>query len=344
MEYVALGKTKLLASRTSFGALPIQRVKDSTEALTIIRKAYESGINFFDTARTYSDSESKISSALCDVRNDIIIATKSASKNKNDILEDLHTSLKTLRTDYIDIYQLHNPHFVPKPNDGSEIYETLKQAQQQGKIRCIGITSHSRILALDAALSGLYDTVQYPFSLLSSPEEIDLAKMCNQLNVGFIAMKPLCGGLLTNIPLAFGFIRQYENIIPIWGIQKQTELEQLLSLEAQPPIINADFNAAVEAEQQEFSINFCRSCGYCQPCPANIPIENANRMSLLLKRSPKEIWLTPEWNEKMNRIENCTKCGECANRCPYHLKPFETLKTHLADFRAQYEEFNATHK
>lgn len=344
MEYITLGKTKLLVSRTSFGALPIQRVKDKTEASSIIRKAYESGINFFDTARAYSDSESKLSSALCDVRNDIIIATKSASKTKEAVLEDLHTSLKTLRTDYIDIYQLHNPSFIPKPGDGSGIYETLKMAQEAGKIRYIGVTNHSRILALDAALSGLYDTVQYPFSLLSSPEEIDLVRMCGQLEIGFIAMKALCGGLLTNIPLAFGFIRQFENVIPIWGIQKLTELEEILSLEAKPPVMDETFKAEIEAEQKELSINFCRSCGYCQPCPAGIPIENANRMSQLLKRAPKEVWLTPEWKEKMERIENCTKCGACAERCPYHLKPFETLPSHLADFRAQYAAFHAEQK
>ena len=299
MEYITLGKTKLLVSRTAFGALPIQRVKDKSEACAIIRKAYESGINFFDTARAYSDSESKISSALCDVRNDIIIATKTAAKTKEAVLNDLHTSLETLHSDYIDLYQLHNPAVVPKPGDGSGIYETLKQAQKDGKIRYIGITNHSRILALDAALSGLYDTVQYPFSLLSNSEEIDLVRMCSQLEIGFIAMKALCGGLLTNIPLAFGFIRQFENVIPIWGIQQQAELEQFLSLEAHPPVIDDAFNAAIEAEQKELSGNFCRSCGYCQPCPAEIPIENANRMSQLLKRSPKEFWLTPEWLEKM---------------------------------------------
>ncbi len=344
MEYITLGKTKLLVSRTSFGALPIQRVKDKSEACAIIRKAYESGINFFDTARAYSDSESKLSSALCDVRNSIIIATKTAAKTKEAVLEDLHTSLKTLHTDYIDVYQLHNPSVVPKPGDGSGIYETLKQAQKDGKIRYIGITNHSRLLALDAALSGLYDTVQYPFSLLSSPEEIDLARMCSQLDIGFIAMKALCGGLLTNIQLAFGFIRQFENVIPIWGIQKQSELEEILALEANPPVIDDAFKAAIEVEKQELAINFCRSCGYCQPCPAGIPIENANRMTQLLKRSPKEVWLTPEWKEKMERIENCTKCGACAERCPYHLKPFETLPSHLADFRAQYEAFHACEK
>lgn len=345
MEYVPLGKTKLLVSRTAFGALPIQRVKDTSEATKIIRKAYDSGINFFDTARAYSDSEKKLASALCDVRNDIVFATKSAAKTAEAILEDLHTSLENLHTEYIDIYQLHNPSFVPKPGDGTNIYETLKKAQQQGKIRFIGITNHSRILALDAALSGLYDTVQYPFSLLSSQEEIDLVKMCGQLDIGFIAMKALCGGLLTNVPLAFGFIRQFENVIPIWGIQKQEELEQILSLENEPPVIDDDFNAQIENERKELAINFCRSCGYCQPCPANIPIENANRMSQLLKRAPKEVWLTPEWNEKMSRIENCTKCGACAERCPYHLKPYETLPAHLEDFRKQYKEFHAeTHE
>lgn len=340
MEYVNLGKTSLLVSRTSFGALPIQRVQDKNESTTIIKKAYDGGINFFDTARAYSDSEEKLGIALNDIRKNVVIATKTASKTKQEVLNDLHTSLKNLKTDYIDIYQLHNPSFVPKPETDDGIYETLKQAQKEGKIRYIGLTNHSRLLALDAVLSGLYDTIQYPFSLLSTQDEINLVKFCEQTEVGFIAMKALCGGLLNKIPLAFGFLRQFENAIPIWGIQKQTEIEEILALEINPPEMTEEFLAAIENEKKELAGDFCRSCGYCQPCPAGIPIENANRMMQLLRRSPKENWLTPEWKEKMQLIQNCTKCGACATRCPYHLKPFETLPKHYDDYMKMYEEFH----
>lgn len=338
MEYVNLGRSKIMVSRTSFGALPIQRVQNMNDAEQIIRAAYDGGINFFDTARAYSDSEEKLGNALSDIRQNVVIATKSASKTAEGVLEDLNTSLKTLKTDYIDIYQLHNPSEIPKPGDPDGIYEVLQKAKRNGKVRCIGITNHSRILALDTALSGLYDTVQYPFSLLSTQEEIDLVKFCDQMNIGFIAMKALCGGLLNKIPLAFGFLRQFENAVPIWGIQNLEELKELLALEANQPVRDEAFLQGIEAERAELAGNFCRSCGYCQPCPANIPIENANRMMQLLRRSPKSNWLTPEWMEKMNRIKNCTKCGKCGERCPYHLKPYETLPQHLADFTQMYEK------
>ena len=340
MEYVSLGKTGLLVSRTSFGALPIQRVKNYEEASKIIRTAYDNGINFFDTARLYSDSEEKIGFALSEVRSNVIIATKTMSKTKDAILNDLETSLEKLNTDYIDIYQLHNPPFAPKAGGEDGIYETLLKAKKAGKIRFIGLTNHSCDIALDAALSGLYDTIQYPFSMLSSQKEINLATMCASLGIGFIAMKALCGGLLTNIPLAFSFLRQFENVVPIWGIQKIEELNQLLSLEANPPKLSEEFLLQIEKEKTALMENFCRGCGYCLPCPAGIPIENANRMSLMLRRAPKEAWLTKEWKEKMALIENCTECKACEKKCPYHLKPYLTLKENLLDFNAQYAEFH----
>lgn len=340
MEYVSLGKTGLLVSRTSFGALPIQRVQNYEEATRIIRRAYDGGINFFDSARLYSDSEKKLGFALNDVRSNVIIASKTMSRTKEAILKDLETSLEQLNTDYIDIYQLHNPPFAPKAGGDDGIYETLLKAKKDGKIRFIGLTNHSCDIALDAALSGLYDTIQYPFSMLSTKKETDLATMCGSLGIGFIAMKALCGGLLTNIPLAFSFLRQFENVVPIWGIQKIEELEEILALEANPPKLTAESLAQIEEEKKALMGNFCRGCGYCLPCPAGIPIENANRMSLMIRRAPKEAWLTPAWKEKMALIENCTGCGACEKRCPYQLKPYITLKENLADFNAQYAEFH----
>lgn len=342
MEYVTLGKTKLLVSRTSFGALPIQRINDYREAAELIQQAYDGGINFFDTARAYSDSEKKLGIALKDIRKNVIISTKTAAKNAQALNVDLEKSLAELNTDYIDIYQLHNPQTVPKAGQPDGIYEALQKAKKDGKIRFIGITNHSRIQALDAALSGLYDTVQYPFSMLSSQEEIDLVKFCDQLNIGFIAMKALCGGLLTNIPHAFGFLRQYENVVPIWGIQKKEELSQILYFEANPPRIDNKFLEEIETERKNLPVDFCRGCGYCMPCPAQIPIDFANRMMQLLRRAPEQNFLTSEWKEKMERINNCINCKECEKRCPYHLKPYETLPLHLKDYLQLYSEKNST--
>jgi aryl-alcohol dehydrogenase-like predicted oxidoreductase len=334
MEYVTLGKSGLMVSRTAFGALPVQRVTDLKEATDLLRAAYEGGVNFFDTARSYSDSEEKLGLAMDEIRRDVIIATKSAARTGDDLRRDLETSLRNLQTDYIDLYQLHNPSFVPVPDGSDGLYDALAEAKAAGKIRCIGITNHSRQIALKAIESGLYDTLQYPFSYLADEADITLAGVCAEKDIGFIAMKALSGGLITNIPAAHAWVRQFENVVPIWGIQRRCELDQFLDLEKNPVTLDESLRAAIEKDRKELCGNFCRGCGYCLPCPAGIPINNANRMSQLLRRSPTAQWLTPEWQEFMGRIENCTKCGACGKRCPYGLKPWETLPAHLADYRS----------
>lgn len=336
MEYVRLGKTALMVSRTAFGALPIQRIQDFGEAAALLRAAYEGGINFFDTARMYTDSEEKLGLAFAEFRKDVIIATKSGARTRQDLVSHLETSLSNLQTDYIDLYQLHNPSFVPLPGGEDGLYEALLEAKKEGKILHFGITNHSRSLALEAAESGLYETLQFPLSYLSGPEDLALLSRCEELDLGFIAMKALSGGLITNARAAFAWMRRHEHAVPIWGIQKREELEEFLSLEANPPGWDADLEAFVEADRQELSGSFCRGCGYCLPCPAGIPINNANRMRELLRRSPPAQWLTEEWAGLMAKIDGCTKCGACGARCPYGLKPWETLQAHYADWKEFY--------
>jgi len=334
MEYITLGKTGLMVSRTAFGALPLQRIVDYNESSALIRAAYEGGINFFDTAHSYTDSEEKLGIAFKDIRNDIVLATKSGARNADDLRADLETSLRNLKTDYIDLYQIHNPSFIPLPSGSDGIYEALLDLKKEGKIRFFGITNHSRQLALQAVETGLYDTLQYPFSYLADNQDVELVKICADKTMGFIAMKALAGGLITNIPAAFSWIRQFEEAIPIWGIQRQVELEDFLELERNPAVLDEIIKGEIEKDRKLLCGNFCRGCGYCLPCPVNIPINNANRMSQLLRRSPTAQWLTPEWQDLMGRIKNCTKCGLCAKRCPYGLKPYETLPKHLKDYRS----------
>ncbi len=333
MEYVSLGKTGLMVSRTAFGALPIQRIADRDEASSLILAAYEGGINFFDTARAYTDSEDKLGRVFTEIRKDVIVATKSAAREATQMLKDLEASLSALHTDYIDLYQLHNPSFLPLPCGDDGLYDALLDAKKAGKVRFIGITNHSFKIASEAAESGLYDTVQYPFSLLSNEADVGLVQACAKAEVGFIAMKALAGGLLTNVPAAFAWMRQFEGVIPIWGMQRKSELEEFLALEANPPALDEAMTASIEADRASLAGNFCRGCGYCLPCPAGIPINNANRMKQLLRRSPPAQWLTSEWQELMGRVDDCTKCGLCEKRCPYGLKPYETLPGQLADYR-----------
>lgn len=333
MEYITMGKTGLMVSRTAFGALPIQRVSDIPEAVSLLRSAYEGGINFFDTARAYSDSEEKLGFAMDEIRKDVIIATKSAARNAGDLKKDLETSLASLQTDYIDLYQVHNPSFVPVPGGADGIYDALLEAKDAGKIRFIGLTNHSRQLAAKAVESGLYDTLQYPLSYLADEGDLSLVRLCAEKDIGFIAMKALSGGLITNIPAAFAWMRQFEEVVPIWGMQRKSELEEFLAFEKNAVLFDDGMRQAIEKDRAELCGTFCRGCGYCLPCPASIPINNANRMSLLLRRSPVAQWLTPEWQELMNRIGDCTRCGICEKRCPYGLKPYETLPANLADYR-----------
>lgn len=328
MEKVRLGSTNLMVTRTAMGCLPIQRISFD-DAKAILRRAYDSGINFFDTARAYSDSEEKIGYALSDVRENIIIATKSGAKTGEEMKAQLETSLKNLKTDYIDIYQFHTPSFVPKPGGADGLYDAALEAKKQGKIRHIGITNHSLTVAREAVESGLYETLQYPFNHLSAQEEIDLVNLCAEKDVGFICMKGMSGGLVTNARIPFAFIRQYKNAVPIWGVQRMSEIEEFIALEKEPPALTDEMRAEIAKDRQELAGAFCRSCGYCMPCPVGIPINNANRMRELLTRSPYKNWITPAWQANMEKIADCIECGVCATKCPYGLKPYETMKGQL---------------
>lgn len=339
MKRVRLGRTNLWVTKTAFGVLPLQRV-EMKEAIRILRKAYASGINFFDTARAYTDSEEKIGNALSDVRKDIIIATKTMAHTKDLVLKHLETSLKMLKTDYIDIYQLHNHGQLPDKDDPESLYSALLKAKESGAIRFIGITNHRRSLAMEAIKSSMFDTIQFPLSLLSTKEELQLIEACKQMDLGLIAMKALSGGLITDIPAAVAFLNQYQNVVPIWGIQRETELDQFIELEKNPPVYDKKMQKQIEKDRAELSGNFCRGCGYCMPCPVEIPINMAARLSLMLMRAPYQNFLTDDWYREMMKIADCTDCGNCKAQCPYELDTPELLRYNLAF----YKEFYSKHK
>lgn len=334
MELTRLGRTDLMVTRTAFGVLPLQRV-DMEEASRILRRAFDAGVNFYDTARMYTDSEEKIGRALSDVRDSIVIATKSTSTTKSGLLADLEISLRNLKTDHVDILQLHNPSGLPDPDDPESSYAGLLEAREKGLTRFIGMTNHSVERASSAVASGLYDTLQFPLCSISAPADLALIDQCRAQDVGLIAMKPLSGGLLTDARPAFAFLRQFENVVPIWGVQRMSELEQLLEFDANPPVLDAETWKVIEKDRKELASDFCRGCGYCLPCPAEIPIPMAGRMSLLLRRMPHEQFMSANWYEMMHRINNCTECGHCRNNCPYGLDTSVLLKRMLAD----YDEF-----
>lgn len=332
MQTIQLGRTEIQSPRDAFGALPIQRV--STEyAVKLLTHAYENGFTFFDTARAYSDSEEKIGLALSQYRQQIHIATKTMAKTVPDFWDHLHTSLRLLKTDYVDLYQFHNPDFCPRPGDESGLYDAAVEAKKQGKIRFIGISNHRLALAKEAVGSGLYDCLQFPFSYLASPEEIQLTALCREQNVGFIAMKALSGGLLTNAAAARGWLSRFDNVLPIWGIQRTQELAQFIGFMKQPPALTPELVHLIEQDQKTLPGNFCRGCGYCMPCPVGIEINNCARMSQLIRRSPTAKWLGEEGQAIMHKIEDCQNCGACKKKCPYGLDTPALLRSNLADYR-----------
>jgi len=327
-----------MVTRTAFGVLPLQRTEIS-EAVRILKRAYDAGITLYDTARSYTDSEEKIGRALSDVRASIVIATKTGARTRSALLADLETSLRMLRTDYVDILQLHTPPAVPDPEDPDSSYSGLVEAQQKGMARFIGFTNHSLERARAAADSGLYDVIQYPLCSLSNDEDLAVIEQCGAADIGLLAMKPLSGGLLTNIRAAFAFLRRYENVVPLWGAQTMGELEELIALDADPPRLDAGMLDEIEQDRRDLAGRFCRGCGYCLPCPADIPIPMAARMGLLLRRMPFKQFLSEEWRESMRRIEDCQDCGHCRERCPYELDIPALLKQMLED----YERFTEAH-
>ncbi len=329
---VRLGSTQIVVEKNSFGALPIQRVDDET-AVGILRSAFEGGIRFFDTARAYSDSEHKLGLAFEKIRDQLFISTKTAATRGEELFKDLEQSLKNLKTDYIDIYQFHNPAFCPKPGDGSGLYEAALEAKKQGKIRHIGITNHRLHVAEEAIESGLYETLQFPFCYLATEKEEALVKACEKADMGFIAMKALSGGLITNSAAAYAHAAGFENVLPIWGIQRQSELDEFLSYIKNPPVMTKELAAVIEKDRRELAGEFCRGCGYCMPCPAGIEINNCARMSLLLRRSPTAGHLTKETQEKMEKIKNCLHCNRCKAKCPYGLDTPALLARNLEDYQ-----------
>ena len=321
--------------QNGFGALPIQRISLEA-AVHLLRKAWEGGIRYFDTARAYTDSEEKIGAAFGNGwlnREDVFIATKTQASTPEAFWKDLGTSLEKLQTDYIDVYQFHLMGCCWRPGDGTGMYECMLEAKEQGKIRHIGGTAHKIGVAKEIAQSGLYETLQYPFSYLAGDQEMELVEICRDQNVGFVCMKGLAGGLITNSKAAMAFIDQYDNALPIWGIQRESELDEWLAYMKDTHAMDEEITRFVESERKELMGDFCRGCGYCMPCTVGITINQCNRMSLMVRRAPSDYWLGEHWQAEMEKNEECIHCGACLPKCPYELDIPSLLQKNLQDYR-----------
>ena len=335
MKNITLGSTGITVPQNGFGALPIQRIP-LPDAVKLLRRAYEGGMRYFDTARAYTDSEEKLGATFgdgCLDRKQVYIATKTAATTPEEFWKDLETSLTLLKTDYIDVYQFHNLSRCFRPGDGTGMYECMLEAKEQGKIRHIGATAHKIGVAREVAESGLYETLQYPMSYLAEDKEVELVKLCQQNNVGFICMKGLAGGLITNARAAMAFVNQFEGLVPIWGIQREKELDDWLSFMDKTPALDEELQAFIAAERSALMGSFCRGCGYCMPCTVGIVINQCNRMSLMIRRAPSEAWLNGYWQGEMAKIDACIDCRQCVSKCPYELDIPNLLRKNLEDYR-----------
>lgn len=260
MDYVTLGKTSLLVSRTAFGAesldcKEIEAFGDEADekACAIVHQAYEGGMNFFDTSRSKPLCEKRLGAALHGIRHNIILATKTPGQSLSEIRRDLDESLSALESDTVDLFQLENPLIVPRKNGPDGIYNGLAALKAKGVVRHIGLATENLDIAREAVLSGLYEVVQFPFSMISAEAAASVVKLCREREVGCIASQPLNGGVVSNIPLAFGFLHQFENVVPVWGTHTQEELQQILFFNSHPPVIDEQFKAEVKKIRDFFN-------------------------------------------------------------------------------------------
>ena len=332
MTKIQLGSTGIEIEKNGFGCLPIQRISKE-EAAYLLRKAVDGGMNYFDTARSYSDSEEKLGYAFAGMRDKVIIATKTGAQTAEGMWKHLETSLNMLGTDYIDVYQFHNPAFCPRPGGEDGLYDAALEAKKQGKICHIAITNHRLAVAHEAIDSGLYALLQFPYSYLSGPQEEELVAKCRAQGMGFVAMKGMAGGLLRNGTAAAAWMAGQEGVVPIWGMQYEWELDQFLAAVRETPALTPELQAVIDKDRGELTGDFCRGCGYCMPCPMGIEINQCARMSLMLRRAPAAGWLSQEWQENMKRIEQCLHCGQCSSRCPYGLDTPRLLEENYRDYQ-----------
>ncbi len=331
MKTVRLGKTNLMVAELGFGGIPIIPLSVE-EGAAVVRHCYDLGITFFDTANIYGDSEKKIGIALADVRGKIVLATKSLRRDAEGIAGHISSSLENLRTDRLDIYQLHN---ISNDDTVRQIfapggaYEAAEKAKREGKIRFISFSSHNVAIAIKMCRTGRFATVQIPFNFIETEPADELFQVARELDMGIIAMKPLGGGLLERADLCFKFLQQYPEVLPIAGVASREEMDEIATLYRAPqPLSEAD-RANMEKIRAELGKRFCHRCGYCLPCEQGVRIPEVMMFRSILKRMHHERAVNFS-KDPLGTVESCTECGECIERCPYDLPIPEMLRENLA--------------
>jgi len=337
MERIRLGKTEMMVSKLGFGGIPIQRVSED-EAVAVVKRCLELDINFIDTANAYTTSERRIGKAIRGRRERLILATKSGSRSRDGVERHLKQSLQQLGVEYIDLYQFHGVNdfnaysTVLDPNGPMAVVQEAKRA---GLIKHIGITSHSMEVSKEAVKSDRFETIMFPFNFITSEPANELLPLAREHDVGFIAMKPLAGGMLPNVTLAFKYLLQFPDVVSIPGIERVHEIDEIIKVLAGPWSITEAEQAEMQRLRDELGTKFCRRCDYCQPCPEGIPISLVMTGNSFIKRLPPETLFSGWIADGLEKAVNCTKCGDCEPKCPFGLPIREMVEEHSNLYQAE---------
>lgn len=333
MEYRILGKTGLKISRLGFGGIPIQRI-DAEGTKTLIHQLKDAGVNYIDTARGYTVSEEYLGYALEGIREDFVLATKSMSRTREAMAKDIETSLKNLRTDHIDLYQIHNPttaqlEQVVAPGGA---LEALLEAKAAGKVGHLGVTAHSLDTFKMALEMDWVETIMFPYNIVESQGQ-ELIHQCAQKNIAFICMKPLAGGAIEDANLALRYICANDDVaVVIPGMAEPKELQQNLAAVSNTAPLTEEEKAKFQQVRDQLGTQFCRRCNYCQPCTVGISISNVFLFEGYLQRYGLADWAKDRYAGLEKKASDCVGCGACEERCPYHLPIREMLKQAVKDF------------
>lgn len=332
VKTIRLGKTELRVSRVGFGGIPIQRLSED-EAIAVVRRCLDLGVTFYDTATGYTTSEERIGKALAGRRDGVVLATKTPARDRETARAHLEQSLKRLNTDHVDIWQFHNV-------STEEAYEQLlgpggamevaQEAIAAGRVGHVGVSSHSPGMALKAVSSGLFATVQFPFNFVTHEALEELIPLARQHDVGFIAMKPLGGGLLENVRIAIKYLLQFDDILPDPGIQQVEEIDEIVRIVDGPWELTSQEQLEMDQIRAQVGTRFCHRCAYCQPCPEGVDIPSVLTIRSFHRRFPPERFRTGNIADAIAGARNCAECGECETKCPYHLPIREMLVENIA--------------
>ncbi len=321
MEKIRLGKTNLMVSKLGFGGIPIQRLSED-DAVAVVRRCLDLGITFIDTANGYTTSEERIGKAIAGRQEKPILATKSGARTREGVESHLKLSLERLGVETIDLYQFHGINdsrsleMVLDPKGPMGVVEEAKKA---GRVKHIGITSHSMDVAKEAVRTDQFESLMFPFNFITCEPADELLPLCRKHDVGFIAMKPLAGGMLNNITISFKYLFQFPDIVSIPGIEKTHEIEEIVQVLEGPWEMTVAEQREMQRLRDELGTRFCRRCDYCQPCSEEIPISMVMVGGSFAKRMPPERIFAGGIDDAMEKAANCTECGDCEPRCPYNL-------------------------